>query len=86
MFYKLLLTDNLAIFRQSFKGRSKRDKKNGISAVEAKSESEYWHKGQETSIVSTLINALRILQAEKFFFPVIRYIPFFGTFGRQSFQ
>ena len=42
----------IAMFRQSFKGRSKRDKKTGISAVEAKSESEYWHKGQETSIVS----------------------------------
>nr|XP_002122972.1 protein phosphatase 1 regulatory inhibitor subunit 16B-like isoform X1 [Ciona intestinalis] len=33
---------------QSFKGRSKRDKKNGISAVEAKSEAQFWIKGQDT--------------------------------------
>ncbi|CAK8695882.1 unnamed protein product [Clavelina lepadiformis] len=33
---------------QSFKGRSKRDKSKGISAVEAQSEAQYWTKGQET--------------------------------------
>lgn len=50
---------------QSFKGRSKRDKKNGISAVEAKSESEYWHKGQETSI-STAKKSFKFFTLPKF--------------------